>query len=99
MKVSKRDVYLNEFEGFTFKQRFYYVWANEINVLDFNINMNPLKWCIMDLLKIIYIPILFLVLFPLAIIPCSFYIASKLKSKYKSEKDGGWYKSDQWVLE
>jgi hypothetical protein len=99
MKVNKRDVYLTEFEGFTFKQRFYYVWANEISVSDFNLNSNPLKWCLMDLIKIIYIPILFVVIFPLLIIPVSFYMATKLKSKYENEEDHGWFKSAQWIIE
>jgi len=99
MKVNKRDVYLSEFSGFTFKQRFYYVWANDIKVSDFNINKNPLNWCAMDLLKLIYIPVLFMVIFPILVIPASFYLAANLKSKHESEEDHGWFISNQWVIE
>ena len=98
MNVIKRDVYLKEFKNFTFKQRIYYVWANEIEVGGFNINKNPLEMCILDLIKIISVPILYCLLVPLVIFPVSLFLAYELKNKHK-ESDGTWFKSKVWILE
>lgn len=99
MKVVQRDIYFSEFATFTFKQRFYYIWANKVSVSNFNINKNPLKWCVMDLLKIVYIPILYVVLFPVLMVPASFYMSHKLKTKYSEEPESGWYISKQYIIE
>jgi hypothetical protein len=64
----------------------------------FDINFNPLRMCIMDLLTIIYIPILYLIIVPWLIFPFSIYEAHKLKTKYIGE-DKAWFKSDQWIID
>ena len=99
VKATKRDIYLSEFESFTFKQRIYYVWANQIEIGGFNINCNPLKICLLDLLKIIYLPVLFIILIPLLVFPFSIYEAHELKSRFANNEDRTWFKSNQWIIE
>jgi hypothetical protein len=95
----KRDIYLTEFKNFLFLQRLYYVWANEIQVEDININVNPLKWCLLDLIKVVYIPILYLVIIPIVVFPSTVYQAHKLKTKYDNCDDATLFFSNQLIIE
>lgn len=101
MIKTTRDVYLTEFKNMTFRQRHYYILHNEINIdwEGFKISMNPLRWCLMDLLGVIYFPILILIIYPLLIYPVSFLMAKSLEKRYVEGEDWGWFKSGCKVIE
>ncbi len=91
----RRNIYLSEFEGFTFKQRLYYLWVNQYSVDFPNINKNPLKWCLLDLVKLLYVPVLYL-----CIGLISLYEAKELKTRYiNDEERREWYKENCWTIE
>lgn len=98
MKKVKRNIYLYEFEAMTYRQRFYYLWKNELSVKFPDINANPLNWCLLDALKLCYLPVLCLVFVPLLALLCA-NEARRLKFRYKYEEDRSWYKSNCIFIE
>ncbi len=98
MKRVKRDINCYEFENFTFAQRLYYLWANELSIGFPDININPMHWCLMDVIKLIYVPILYLILAPTVGI-ISLFEAHNLKTRFSDREDKTWYKSDCWIIE
>lgn len=90
MKIVTRNVYLSEFEHMTYLQRLFFVWANDINPFDlqtrFKPNLNPLKWCVLDILKVIWLLIVYVLILPLIMLPYSLYYAKCLKTRYKDYK-------------
>lgn len=101
MKIVKRDVYISEFSKMTFFQRWFYVVANNYRVdwERFKPNINPLKWCLLDLIKIAYLPVLIFAIFPILLLFASPLEAAHLKRVYSAKKDEGWYKSNCLILE
>ena len=101
MIKTTRDVYLTEFQDMTFRQRHYYILHNELCIdwKQFAISKNPLRWCLLDLFNILYLPLLLLVLYPLLVYPISLFSARDLKTRYKDEEDKTWFKSDCKIIE
>ena len=96
--MSKREarIYLVEFETMSYRKRFYYLWNNELSVTFPRINKNPLKWCLMDLLKLLYVPMLYLVFVPLLACLCA-NEARLLKTRYKDCEDKKCTFIDGWM--
>ena len=99
MKKVTRNVYLYEYESMSFRQRFY-IARNEysINWGAIMPNLNPLKLCILDLLKLIYIPVLVLFIYPFLILPLLAVDAHMLKSRYKNESKS-WFHEKTKIIE
>lgn len=90
MKIVTRNVYLSEFENMTYPQRLFYVWVNDIKPFNvqsrFKPNLNPLKWCVLDILKVIWLLIVYTLILPFIMLPYSLYYAKCLKTRYKDYK-------------
>lgn len=86
MKKVIRDVYLSEFQKMSYKQRFYYLWNNELNVRFPDININPLKWCLLDAIKVCYVPVLYFIFVPMLALICA-NEARRLKFRYVDSED------------
>jgi len=91
IKLVTRDVYLHELSKASFIQRAYFELSNHWNTDWGRLvpNSNPLYWCVMDVLKIIYAPILILIIWPLLIFPVAMHETAKLKSKYVGDEHYG----------
>lgn len=90
----KRDVTLEEIRESTLEQRIYFEWANHWNTDWSRLapNFNPLYWCVMDVLKLIYAPVLLLVIWPLLLVPAIIYTAHKDKNISGPKDDPhGWH--------
>lgn len=101
VKFVKRDVTLEEIRLSSFPQRLYFEWANNWNT-DWRAampNVNPLHWCVMDVLKVIYIPILVVVIWPLLLVPAIIFMAHKNKeiSGPKSYPNGWHISNARWM--
>lgn len=96
MKKVKRYIYLYEFETMSYRERFYYLRKNELNVKFPDININPLKWCLLDVIKVCYVPVLYLVLAPLLVLLCA-NEARHLKTRYADNKDKNSTFIEGWV--
>jgi len=81
MKTVTRDVYIKEFETMPYRWRLHYLWANEVSIGFPDVNLNPLRWCLLDLIKVAYVPVLYLAIVPTVGI-VSLIKAHKLKSRY-----------------
>ena len=106
MKKSKRNIYLHEFEAMSYRQRFYYLWKNELRVSFPKINTNPLKWCLMDALRLCYVPVLYLLFVPvlyLLFVPLLALLcaneARHLKTRYADDEDKNCTYIEGWVKE
>lgn len=101
VKFVKRDVTLEEIRRTSLPQRFYFEWANNWSTDWKSVmpNINPLYWCAMDVLKVIYIPILAVVIWPLLLIPAIIFMAHRDKWISGPEDDPeGWYISNaKWM--
>ena len=93
-----RDVYISEFKDMPFKERLYYVANNEFTIdwHQFNIGVNPLKWCALDLLKMVYLPILTLILIPILFPPT--VVSRAISIKNRNNDDKGWFIRDRKML-
>lgn len=98
MKKVKRYIYLYEFEAMSYRERFYYLWKNELSVKFPDININPLKWCLLDAIKVCYVPVLYLVFVPLLALLCA-NEARLLRTRYADYKDKNCTFIEGWIKE
>jgi len=100
MKIETvKEFYVSELVGMSFIERYSYELLNNwtVDTDKFKISLNPLRWCLLDLIKLCWFPVLCLLLIVVAltVIP---YLAHKTKEKYKDKKYEGWYQHNIKIL-
>lgn len=88
MKIETvKEFYVSELVCISFIERYSYELLNNwfIDTDKFKISLNPLRWCLLDLIKLCWFPILCLLLVcvALTVVPC---LAHEAEIKYKNEK-------------
>lgn len=100
MKIETvKEFYVSELVCMSFIERYSYELLNNwfIDTDKFKISLNPLRWCLLDLIRLCRFPVLCLLLIVVAltVVP---YLAHKAKEKYKDEKYEGWYQHNIKIL-
>lgn len=99
IKVERLE--MNDIINAPFIDRFVYqfmIMFNSEYRLSEHMTLNPLKWCVMTLLSTTWFLFLWLVIFPLVVLPCAIHSAHKIKTlKYEGGNDGV-YQSNVWLL-
>lgn len=91
MKIVTRDVYLTEFAGMSYLERFMFVWLN-------NMNLGVRYSGILEInLRDVCTVILYTIVFPV-LLCVTFYEAHSLKTRYVGKPDQGWHKAKSKVL-
>lgn len=101
MKIHKGEFYLSDLTTASYKQRLFYVVANYLRP-DWSIlapNINPLDWCLRDIGKLVYLVVLFVLIYPLVMLPCALYEALRLKDRYADSEWAGVYQERTYWLE
>lgn len=99
MKLEKRNVYIKEFWTMSYIDRLVYEFVNTVKSIN-KLELNPLKWNVIMVLKFSLGVVLFLML--LLMIP---YAAHRLKfrkmpqsnDRFFRDRDD-WYIENQWVV-
>ena len=97
--ITVKEFYIRTLPNSPFHVRFSYVALNEFGI-DFNrfkSSKNPLRWCLIDVIKWLYFPVLcclWLALLPTAML----YSANKIKTRYESRDYIGTYVENAKIL-
>lgn len=95
----QRDVYLYEFSGLSFIQRFYYVWANDINIGVPSFNKSLVNISLRDFGMFIGFILTVVTFLPFVVVPYSIYRAIKYKTWYLDREQDGTYKANVYLIE
>ena len=101
MKIHKGKFFLSDLSKFSYKQRLFYVIANYLRP-DWSVispNINPLDWCLRDICKLVYLVVLFVLIYPLVMIPCALYEAYRMKARYAESRWFGVYQNKTYWME
>ncbi len=99
-RVIRKSVSLEEFNKSSYKQRLFFVYANRLrfSLSKLKPNLNPLDWCLRDLLKIAWFPVHVFVIYPLIVVPIILIWARELKGRYiDPEYRDSWFDGHYWL--